>query len=74
VSAGVKVAKSVWLPATFISVPAAGEYTNVPATLDDASNCVEESAVPSATEAGAAQVIDGAACSTVIETLVDVDV
>ena len=49
-------------------------YTNVPATLDDASNCVEESAVPSATEAGAAQVIDGAACSTVIETLVDVDV
>ena len=45
VSVGVKVTDSVCDPAAG-TVPVAGEYTNVPVTVELASSCVALSAVP----------------------------
>ena len=50
-SAGVNVAVSVWAP-TESTVPAAGWYTTVPATLAVAFNCVAPSGAPWVSGAG----------------------
>jgi len=55
---GVNVAVSVCAP-TASTVPAAGEYTNVPATLAVALSCALPSAVPYVIAAGVAHVIVG---------------
>ena len=46
VSVGVKVTDSVCAEPAFNTVPAAGVYTNVPATLALAFSCVPLSAMP----------------------------
>ena len=58
-SVGVNVTESVCPAPTGSTVPAAGVYTNVPATLAVAFNCVPLSAVPKVMLAGAAHVIVG---------------
>ena len=63
---GVNVTKSVWVPAVS-TVPAGGLYTNVPATLAVASNCVELRAVELVIAAGAAHVMVGVVAGGVVE-------
>jgi hypothetical protein len=58
VSEGVNTAVIVWFPGDS-TVPAVGEYVNVPCTLACASNCTLPSAVPYAIGAGGDQVIVG---------------
>ena len=65
-----KITESVCDPDTR-TVPAAGEYTNVPATLDVAFNCEALNAVPYVIPAGAAQVIVAMALFTVSATLAE---
>src|SRR4051812_645980 len=67
-SVGVKITDS-WFAPAFSTVPAAGSYTNEPATLAVAFSCVALSAVPYAMSAGADQVIAGVAFSTLIATV-----
>jgi len=61
---GVKVACNVCPLPACKTVPAAGVYVNVPATLAVALSCVDESAVPYVIPAGADHVIVGEALAT----------
>jgi hypothetical protein len=65
---GVNVTLSVCCP-TPGTVPLAGEYAKVPATVEVAFSCVALSAVPYGMAAGVAQVIVGVALFTVSVTL-----
>jgi hypothetical protein len=61
-------------PAAISTVPAAGEYTNVPGIFDVAFSCVELKAVPHAMFAGGAQVMVAGPVCTVIGPLALADV
>ncbi len=67
VSVGFSKTDKVCVPAAG-TVPTAGLYVNVPATPEDAFNCVELSAVPARIDAGVAQEIVGVAWFTTIVT------
>src|SRR4030081_1098412 len=68
-SVGVNATESVCAAPALSTVPATGEYTNVPGTLAVAFSCVALSAVPNVMSAGAAHVIVGVAFSTLMATV-----
>ena len=63
-----KAADSVRVPAVS-TVPAAGEYANVPGTLAAAFSCAAPSGVPYAIDAGVGHAIEGVALATTIDAL-----
>ena len=67
-SVGVKVTERVCVPEVS-TVPNAGVYVKVPATVEVAFNCAALKAVPYETDAGAAQLIVGVTLLTVSETV-----